>query len=208
MSTWEIARHQVAISGHVSDAETGKAVGGAEVRITDWPEAFKSTLEAASVQYGTRWDSLAERPDKTRSRDDGLFYFLDLPDGKYTLRARLPSFGKRYGEAQQEAVVSRDTDGRVKRAAANIPLKPTAVKGKIMAPGQKSGVLMAEVRVKGSGERTFSDRKGNYALTGIENGKRILQVFAQGYSLAEEEIVIATPGKSETKDFNLVREGK
>ena len=57
---------QVAIAGRVNDGQTGKPVGSAQVSITNMPDAFKKKLEGASKQYGTRWDSLADRPDRTR----------------------------------------------------------------------------------------------------------------------------------------------
>jgi len=60
------------------------------------------------------------------------------------------------------------------------------VKGKVTVQGGKAGVLMATVRVKGSGEQTFTDKDGNYALVGIEPSEndRSLEVFAEGFRIA------------------------
>lgn len=199
MITWLVARHRVAIAGHVTDAETQKAIPGAEVALVDMPAAFKQKLQLAAA---------IGQLDKARTGENGLFYFLDLPDGMYTLAAALPGSGRRYGTAQEKATVSRDAKGDTKVEYVNFALQPTAVKGRITGAGHKSGVLMARVQVRGSGEQTFSDADGKYALARIEPGKRTVQVFAQGYRPAMEAVVIAAPGESKTQDFNLVRDGK
>jgi hypothetical protein len=193
MIAWTTARHRVAIAGHVVDAASQKAVAGAEVVIVEMPAAFKHKLQRAGAGF-----------DRARTREDGLFYFLDLPDGKYTLSASLPGAGKRYGNAQQKTKVSRDEKGDTKIAFVNFALPPTAVKGKITGTEHSVGIVMAQVRVKGSGERAFSDFKGEYVLTGIEPGSRTVQVFAQGYRTASERISIAA-GEAKTKDFELVK---
>ena len=206
MIAWQIARHHVAISGRVTDGETGKPFSGAGVTITEMPSAFKRKLEGASLQYGNRWAVMAERADKTLSRADGLFYFLDLPNGKYTLGASLPSSGKRYGSAQETATVSRDAKGNIKMASVNFILRPTTIKGRITGPAHKNGVVMAEVRVKGSGERAFSDAHGQYVLAGLEPGKRTVLAFAQGYRPASEAVELSEPGASHTLNLVLVRD--
>ncbi len=199
MISWLVARHRVAIAGHVTDAQTGKAILGAEVAMIEMPAAFKQKLQHAAA---------TGLLDKARTRHDGLFYFLDLPDGKYTLEVSVPGSGKRYGSVQQKTKVSRDEKGDTKVDYVNFALQPTAVTGKITGAGNKGGVLMAQVQVRGSGERTFSDADGRYALAGIEPGKRTVQVRAQGYRPAAEAVFIAAPGESKTLDFDLVKDGK
>src|SRR5262249_761082 len=83
MSVWQTARHQVAIAGRVLDAETGKPLAGVLINIVSMPVAFRRKVELLSKSPA----ALTERVDRTRSRADGLFYFLDLPEGKYTLSA-------------------------------------------------------------------------------------------------------------------------
>ncbi len=199
-------RHQVAIAGRVIDAGAKKPLRGAVVNIVEMPHAMKRQLSTKSMQYGARWGDLAERPDRTRSAADGVFYFLDLPDGKYTLAASVARFGKRYGAARGSATVSRDAQGNVKMAFLEIGLKPTTVQGKVTGAGHKAGVLMAEVRVKGSGERAFSDGQGEYVLAGVEPGQRTILVAAQGYRTAAKPVTIDQPGELATLNFTLVRE--
>jgi hypothetical protein len=215
---WELVRHQVAIAGRLADAGTGKPVGGATVFITEMPAAFRSLIEARARQHGHAWTAMIERPDRARTAADGIFYFLDLPDGDYTLNASLSSMAKRYGTVQTKATVSHDANGDYKLAFLELALQPTTVRGKISGAGQKTGIVMAEVRMKGSGERAFSDVQGQYVLAGVEPielkkpgargviTKRTVQVFAQGYRPASKQVAINKAGALETLNFELVRE--
>ena len=65
---------------------------------------------------------------------------------------------------------------------------------------------MAEVRVKGSGERAFSDAQGRYLLGAVAPGKRTILVYAQGYRAVSKPVTLAAPGALETLNFSLVRE--
>jgi hypothetical protein len=182
LPTLEPTRHQVAIAGSVTDAQTAAAIGRARVEIEAAPDAFAGWLALLAVQYGDRWAAMDERPDRTHSAADGHFHFLDLPDGDYTLSASLPVSGTRYDTAQAEVTVSRDGEGNIAMVTADMALPPTALKGQITDQGSGDAVLMAQVRVKGSGERAFSDRDGQYLLAGLEAGERTVVISAPGYS--------------------------
>jgi hypothetical protein len=201
----QVARHRVAMAGWVVDGQTGKPIPGARVTIESMPAPFERMLQFKALQYGKQWETTTDRPDRTTTTRDGRFYFLDLPEGKYVLRASLAAAGNRYGGAEVRAAVSRKDAETIKIPTVNIPLQPTNVKGRITTSSQKTGVFMAEARVKGSGERTYSDAKGEYVLCGIEPGKRTIQVFAQGYKPAEEGANLKKPGDSCTLDFVLAR---
>lgn len=202
---WESVRHQVALAGHVLDARTSRPLPGALVTITGMSAAFQKKLAAKAMQYGAQWTGMAERPDRTRSRPDGSFYFLDLPDGDYKIMASLPNMGKRFSAAEVKATVSRDASGTMKIAFVDLPLQPTMVEGKITGAGQKTGVVMAEVRVRGSGERTFSDAKGHYTLAAVEPGERTVLAIAQGYRPARQKVALKMAGATETVNFALTR---
>jgi hypothetical protein len=201
-----MARHRVAVAGWVTDEETGQPVPGAAVTITAMPEAFVKVLKLVAMQFGKRWPAMPRRADKTQTRDDGLFYFMDLPNGKYTFSVSSPVGGKRYADAQENAIVARDNQGNLKTVTLKPVLRPTTVKGKITGPNHRTGVFLAEVRVKGSGERTFSDAQGQYVLAAIEPGARTIQVFAQGYQAASHVVKLPGPGASETLNLVLTRE--
>ena len=196
-------RHQVAIAGRVTDALTRRPLGGALVNIVEMPAAAKRRLAMKSIQYGGLWNSMAERVDRTRTADDGLFYFLDLPDGEYTITASIERFGKRYGSAQGTFTVSRDATGKMQVGPFEISLPATTVRGKVTGPELVDGVSMAEVRVRGSGERAFSDRQGRYVLAGVEPGERTLVVTARGYASARTKVTLEKPGELATMDIAL-----
>jgi hypothetical protein len=205
--TWLKVRHQVALWGRVTDADTGKALAAARVSIEDGgdksPAVFRKLLQAGALQYGSVWNAMAERPDRTRTADDGTFYFLDLPEGDYTLSASLANMGARYGTAEAKATVSKQSNGDYIRGFVELNLQATTVRGKVMGPRHKNGVVMAEVRVKGSGERTFSDAQGQYVLAALEPGKRTVLAFAQGYTQSEKTVDLRGPGASETLNFEF-----
>jgi CarboxypepD_reg-like domain/Carboxypeptidase regulatory-like domain len=206
MNSWQVARHQVAIAGRVTDGETGKPMARVPVSIIGMPAVFRKKLDLLAKARGTAWASLSERPDQTQTRDDGLFWFIDLPNGKYSLSAEVPKQGSRYGKAHQSVTVARDANGDVNLAASNFALPPTGLRGKVTGAGHKAGVTMAEVRLKGSGEYTHTDGQGQYSLSRIESGKRTILVVAQGYKIKEQPVTLEKPGASLVADFNLVRE--
>jgi hypothetical protein len=146
---------------------------------------------------------MVERPDQTQTAADGHFHFLDLPDGDYTLTASLPGFGSRYGTAQRQVTVSRNAEGRILMAPADIVLPPTTLKGRIVGQNDNP-VGVAEVRVQGSGERAFSDGQGNYLMNGLEVGKRTVAVSAQGYQSASQAVVLGEAGNVQMLNFTLV----
>jgi Carboxypeptidase regulatory-like domain len=202
VETWD-TRHQVAIAGQVTDALTGRAIGGARVGITAAPAAFADWLAIRAKQYGAQWAAMVERPDRTRTAADGHFHFLDLPDGQYTMTASLPGSVSRYGMAGRQAVVSRGAQGTITMAAADISLPPTTLKGEITEQDGKP-VALAEVRVQGSGERVFSDAQGRYMLAGLEAGQRTVLVLAQGYQPVSQTVTLGPAGAVHTVNTVLV----
>ena len=206
MAQWEEVRHQVAIAGRVTDAQTSQAIGRARVSITDGPLAFNDWLANHARQYGDRWETMMWRPDRIQTAADGHFHFMDLPDGQYTLTGSLPGYGTRYGTTQQVATVSRDVHGNITMSVADMTLPPTTLKGRITRQ-DNDPVVMAEVRVKGSGERVFSDGEGRYLLAGLEASderERTLLVTAQGYQQASQNVLLDQAGAEKTVDFVLV----
>jgi hypothetical protein len=201
----ETVRHQVAITGSVTDAQTGGAIGQARVEIKKGPAAFTDRLALQAMQHEARWATMEERADRTRTRADGHFYFLEdhLPDGDYTLQASLPGSGTRYASVKVEVSVSRDDQGKITRRRATIYLPSTAVNGQITDRANGDPVVMAEVRVKGSGERAFSDKGGQYELTGLEAGVRTLTASAQGYQPVSRDTKLGEAGAVQTLDFDL-----
>jgi hypothetical protein len=152
-------RRRVSVAGFITDAYTGRAIYGALVRLER--------------------DGVLEKD--TRSAPDGLYYFLNLRTGRWRMRVTLPSMGFRYREVNHDFVFEPSTHAP---AFINIPLEPFVIRGRVSAKGE-NGIAMAEVIVKGSGEKCFSDTNGRYAIVAVEPAKeghtRLVQVFAKGY---------------------------
>jgi hypothetical protein len=207
VATWEEIRHQVVIAGQVINAQSGQAIVNARIQITDAPEAFTGWLAIYALQFQDRWETLARRPDRVRTAADGAFYFIDLPDGSYTLAASLPGSGTRYGTAQTTVNLSRNSEGNVNLATATLALPATTISGQITGPALDgegaASVAMAEIRILGSGERTFSDGSGEYRFTGVEAGERIVRVSALGYQQGEQNVRLGEAGGVQTLNFSL-----
>lgn len=207
MSQWlkvEPTRHQVAIAGQVTDSQTGRALAEAQVYIIAAPAQFNHALALKALQYGGQWEAMPGRPDRTLAAQDGHFHFMDLPDGNYTLEAKQPGLGTRYGISKVKITISRDDDGHITMAQADMKLAPTTLKGQVT--DETGPVAMAEVRVVGSGERTFTNEQGNYLLAGLEVGKnRKITISAKGYQAASQVVTFNAAGVIETLDFSLLK---
>ncbi len=202
MIQWEEVRHQVAIAGRVTDAQSKRALSGALIQITTAPAEFTNWLSIRALQYGSSWVTMPERPDRILTAADGHFHFLDLPNGQYKLTISLPDTGTRYGVAQVQAAVARNAQGKISMATADIALPPTTIKGKITGPGAAT-IAMARIYIQGSNEQTLSDDQGQYLLTGVETGKRTLLVSAQGFQSSSQTVTLGAAGAVQTLDFAL-----
>ena len=204
MSDWEIVRHQIAIAGRVFDEKTARPIGGARVEIKEAPREFQDGLTAMADQYRADWKNMAERPNRTHTAADGSYYFLDLPDGDYRLTASLPDSGSRYGTATSEKPAKvRHAKAKINMTTVNLALPPTALSGKITDRKKTAAaVVMADVGLKGSAERAFTDAGGHYVLTGLEAGKRKVLIDAQGYE-KQSQTVELTRGATGAMDVSL-----
>lgn len=202
MVSWQEIRHQATISGVLTDGQTGKPVGGAQIRITDGPAEYLNLLSLAIAQYGPKLQNSKKAPDRTVTAPDGHFHFLNLPDGSYTLEATVTGKGSRYGTVLATALVSRNPDSSVNLAVVNPIVQPTTISGTIT--NQAGDPLpMASARVGNSGEQVFTDMLGTYRLIGVETGNRNIIAAAQGYEVASRQILINTAGTAQTLDFIL-----
>ena len=131
MANWETLRRQIAIAGQVTDAATGKPIPGAQVQITQAPDSFLRKVNLRAKLHGNAWDNMTERVDRQETAADGAYFFLDLPDGDYTITAydfhRLPS----YDYEQNSGTVARDDQGTVQQIQLDVAL--SAFSGKTFA---------------------------------------------------------------------------
>ena len=192
MTAWEILSHQVAIAGQVTNAQTNDALAGVLVEIIAAPPEFANQV--------------AVNPVKTSL--DGHFHFLDLPDGNYTLKATLPAGGRRYGTATGEATVSRNAEGRIVMASVDLAISATTLQGEVRDT-EAEAVVMAQVKVQGSSEQTFSNSQGEYFLIGLEAApqqERTILVTASGYQSSSQTVLLSQPGVVQSLDFVLAKQ--
>ncbi len=201
MARWEEIRRQVAIAGTVTDQGDGRPIAGVQVALTSGPAAFGDWLALKALAFGRGWDTHAVRPDRMLTREDGRFCFLDLPDGAYTVTAEWLSQGNRYGTATGAATVARAGDGTIKLATVDLALPPTRITGKVDI--KTVAAAMAEVRLKGGGESTFTDGQGVYVLSGIEPGQRTVRAQSDGLAPMDSNVTVGGRGQSVTVDFSL-----
>ena len=94
----KIESSQIAIAGRV--LRGGNPISGAIVEIESSPESFQAILSMKAMKYGSQWENMSDRPDRKKTASDGYFFFVNLPDGSYSLKVSEPG---RKGE--QEVVV-------------------------------------------------------------------------------------------------------
>lgn len=196
------ARHSVAISGQVTDAISGKVIAGAEVEITRSPRAYQKWLEVRGNEFGESWKTMRNRPDITQSRPDGLFYFLDLPEGEYEVTISAPyvplarssaNFGRRYGPQTKTVKVARDAKKNYVLDWVLVSLSPTAVQGSLKSGN--TSISFAQVQIQPGGKSTWTDQAGQFEFTGIEPGEYTLLINARGFKPDSiKQVTIRGPG--------------
>jgi hypothetical protein len=169
-----------------------------------WDERLSAAQVVLNYLQALRYSHIA-RADQIRTTADGRFYFLDLPDGKYTLCAAFPSGGTRFGTGTKDATVSNDA------VILDIDLPSTALAGRICDQEDEQPIPLAEIRVAGSGEQTLSSARKNpkdsgfYRLTGLEAGARKIRVSARGYKTEDIDVSL---NQGETKSLDIKLEKK
>lgn len=171
--------HQVTLAGRVviglrkapeeSIEPTGINVPGAIVDILAGPPKLEQQLALKSLSHGAAWSGLKRRLNRTQSAGDGSFFFLDLPPGDYTLQARLPSSGSRYG-ATDKVIVSVPSETEPSKPVwQELVLSATGIIGQVHN-GQETpkGLVMAKVQIAESGEVVYCNNEGKFELLGLE----------------------------------------
>jgi Carboxypeptidase regulatory-like domain/CarboxypepD_reg-like domain len=177
----EQIRHRVAIAGSVTDAITEQRIAGAVVEVV-----------GQNLQ--------------TQTREDGSFYFIDLPDGQYTLKVSAPNLGSRYGTANVANVTVKDENGRlIFDSQANVKLSPTRLIGQVKRSDNNQPIANALVQLRGSETQTLTNKEGRYVLSGIQASQPRVQVSVNGFVTQIQQVkekLIA--GQEQAVEFRLV----
>lgn len=190
-TTWQKTLRQTAIAGKVIDPRTGLPVVGASVVLKDAPEAYKRWLKL----WATGKSEKVERPDATKTAEDGCFRFADLPDGDYLVEITPRDGGRRFGKTTRSFTVTRGADGLIIADIALIEAAPTAIRGTVVTGGggdgaQSAPVPMPRVEIGETLEFTYGDADGAFYLTDIEPGQRSVWITGSGYLAATATIVV------------------
>ncbi|NET46327.1 carboxypeptidase regulatory-like domain-containing protein [Okeania sp. SIO2B3] len=183
---------QISIAGRVlEEGETEKPISGAMVEIIAMPDKFQEILSLKALQYGLQWEKMSDRPDRKITASDGYFYFVDLPQGIYTLAASIPGSRTQYGT--KDFTVEEDSSNRIITVIDDIDLFPVGIQGQVIDSISNEGIGLAKIQVDKSTEFTLSNFQGNYRL-GVEistlqkNNKVTLNVSATGYDEVSEVV--------------------
>ena len=220
----QISHPQVAIAGRVLDGKTDKPISGAIVEIKEMPKKFETILSLKKLQYGAQWEKMSDRVDRKITASDGAFYFVDLPEGDYRLKASLPSGGTRYREKEQPVHVSSAIENVIPTtpkdivkeiiptSITKIVLEPTGIEGTISDVNPpKKAIVGAKVQIEGSRENTFSNQDGKYSLLALDaspSGQRTVNliVSATGYQEVSQSLEIKQGEVISDQNFSLEKE--
>ncbi|MBM0744177.1 hypothetical protein JOY44_21595 [Phormidium sp. CLA17] len=194
----------------------------AQVEIIDAPASFQRRLYLKSLSYGQKWESLSTRLDRASIAVDGSFYFIDLPPGKYTLRATC--FQKATILQAAEKVITI-VDGE-KPSWIDLILITTGIVGQVTSipkvarsgttstPEEESEIVpvaYAQVQLQNSGEQTRCDRDGKFQLLNLEapenpsTRKLQLQISAPGYDAYTQNVDLLRGAVYSLPDIQLTK---
>ena len=187
MGDWESLRRQIAISGQVTAVDTADPIPNARVQITAAPDTFMRKVRLYAKQHGTAWESLTKRVDRTQTAVDGAYYFLDLPDGDYTVTAYVPHRLPPYDYEEGAGTVSRDDTGSIHSVTVNMAL--SAFSGKtfsaVFSPADIADCqlwLQADALSQGDGAvvMNWPDSSGQDVAVTSENGPTFVAAGING----------------------------
>jgi hypothetical protein len=114
---WETVRRQVALCGRVIDRH-GNPLADARVTIVRWPKQFDAQAKASAAAARAVGNEHIRR-DVAETKPDGIYFFMDLPEGEYTVAAEDPHNRDR---GENRGKVTWDKSGNIRKAVADIKL--------------------------------------------------------------------------------------
>jgi hypothetical protein len=188
---WQETRRRVALAGIVTEAGTRAPVADATVEIVAGPAAF------------TRLRERAPQRALTTTGRDGLFHFLDLPGGQYSVAASVPR-GTRYGTTKAKLRAHATRGGELVPGHVELEIPATRIEGRVRdAAGVP--VALAAVRVLGERASVATAADGRFVLRGLEVGARRLEVTANGFAAADVQVTLTRAGAATRVEVTLAR---
>ena len=183
----------LSIAGRVIDSRTQQPILNAKVEIIESPPAFQSQQAWNPPEYSVAY-----------TRPDGSYYFTNLPDGAYKLRA---SAEARYGSTvtgNLNVSQTRLPNGRLPVAQGDITLVATAIHGRITGAGQPLSGIQHNVRIHLQGDTVYvaSGGDGNYRLENLLPGKVTVEATAKNFRPATKTVTL-TAGQDQVVDLAL-----
>jgi hypothetical protein len=115
---WKVVRHQVTVCGRVVDTED-KPRHGIDVTIWSAPEGGAKARSSAALTGTSVSEVSCMLLSCTKTKWDGIFFFLDIPSGRCTVKSRDVWSS---GHAEKTLSISKQPAGKAKIAIANLKL--------------------------------------------------------------------------------------
>ena len=189
--------------------------------------AWVNHLEQSSLSPQDRFqvlqvilDGLALAPsrasglERTATRPDGWFHWVDLPAGVYQLEASVPGSSRGYGQALAEVEVVEGGQDPFAQSQVSFHLSPTILQGSVVSAADlEEPVGMARVQIAETLAYVFSsdeftkphDREWNYQFVGIASTYPVITLIitAKGYETTQKKVDLR-PGANNSLDIQLV----
>jgi len=176
-----------------------------EIMVEEAPRVFQEMIEARKAD--PTWSREDKRIDRTRSRRDGAFFFIDLPPGdpdeSYRLRVSLPGSGGRYQpvETAPVAVQQNPPGSPVQVAWVDVELPVTEIRGRV-ADQHGAAIAGAKVQLRGETHSARAGEDGLFRLARLRAGNQIVEVSAARFVTFQQKVELR-PGQVLTIDVQL-----
>jgi len=115
LAQWEVVRHRVTVAGRVVDVRR-RPIAGILVRLSG-PKRLESRVASAKRDAVPKSVGVRQRIDRSETRWDGIYFFLDLLPGEYRVRAGDSASG---GQADTTVAVPAQSDEQTAMVVADL----------------------------------------------------------------------------------------
>lgn len=178
-----VAELRAAITGRVTDAETGEG----------HPEATVIAYDADGEEVG-RQATVADAPNDTVI---GNYSIEGLPPGTYTVTAEAPGFVSQTQTVDAPAGQTMGVTFALERA---VEEHHGTIAGRVTAASTEEPIEGATVSADGRSATTDAD--GDYEITALEPGEYTVTAAARNY-VSDSQTATVETGETATADFSL-----